>query len=347
LSLQRTIKREIIQVEKCPYSGHYVFMSVSPAGPDTGIVFEVPRGEVRANYRNAKAERRSILLKEDSAKVLMPEHFLAILFANEIDNARVKLKRCKPTRINDFSYLLTYCSRKLFEKEGMNEPEVVPIIGTAENRLCERIKEYGTEEQDKEQRTLRLEQPFETKKISFYPIDGDEIIMQATTEYNPIGAQTVELAITPETFRKEIAGARPYGMHIGKYLFFLPKKTQMMAAKFFASLLNPTLGIGHGFDETNVFLPPKTAEKWCEQEKYSGEIARHTITDKLAPLALLPGRVEGIRMIVRLGSNHANDLCVLRELAKRLKPYKSSRRRTFAVGEGNESVFSSKLAYTS
>jgi UDP-3-O-[3-hydroxymyristoyl] N-acetylglucosamine deacetylase len=324
MSLQRTIKREIIQTEKCPYSGQYVQMRISPAEPGTGIVFQVPKGRVKADYRKAKACRRSIMLQHSSAKVIMPEHFLAIFFANGIDNAVVRLERLAPARLTNQAYKLSYYSRELFAKEGMNEPEAVPIIGEAENRLCERIDQYGTEEQDKERNMLRLSEPFETEKISFYPIEGNDVVMQVTTDYKPVGAQTVELTITPETFRTEVAGARPYGMHIDKYLFFLPKKAQMAAARLFASLINPTMGIGQGFDETNVFLPQATAEEWHAQEKYPGEIARHTITDKLAPLALLDGRVEGIKMVVQPGSNHENDLKVLSELAKRLRYDKKS-----------------------
>ncbi|MBW3004287.1 UDP-3-O-acyl-N-acetylglucosamine deacetylase [Candidatus Woesearchaeota archaeon] len=348
LSLQRTIKKEFLQIEKCPYSGHYVNMKVSPAEPDTGIVFQVQRGEVKADYRRAQACRRSILLRQGSAKVLTPEHLLAIFYANGIDNARIALRRLAPIGKTHPSYLLTYYSRELFAAEGMNEPEVVPIIGTAENRLCERIASNGTIEQDKERRTLRLEKPFETEKISFYPIDSDAVVMRVTTDYPAsIGEQTEELTITPETFRNEIAGARPYGMHIDKYLFFLPKRYQMTAAKFFASLLNPTLGIGHGFDETNVFLPTKTAEEWRAQERYSGEVARHTMTDKLAILALLAGRLAGVKMVVRPRSNHENDLAVLSGLAKRLQPYKSSSLTTPPASSEKPSILSSNAAYTS
>ena len=350
MSLQRTIKRNFIQISQCPYSGHYVHMEFFPAEPDTGIVFNVPRGDVKAELGNLRPpQRRTLQLKQGDAKVQTPEHLLAALFANGIDNIRVEIRRLSPQRNIPTKYWFTYHTREYFTARGINVSEVVPIVGDAERNLCERLasEECGPVEQDKERRILRLSEPFETEKISLYPIDGDDIIMQVTTKYKPVGEQTEELVITPETFNREIAGARPYCMHIGRYLFFLPEKSQKAVARFFANFAYPTLGIGHGFNESNVFVPPKTEEEWYQQEMYSGEIARHTMTDKLALFVFLEGRLEGVKMVVKPRSNHENDMNVLTELVKRLKPYKSSSLATPPVGEGKISILSSKLAYTS
>jgi len=142
--------------------------------------------------------------------------------------------------------------------------------------------------------------------------------MQVTTDHKPIGKQIVAFYMTPETYREELVLARPFAAHV-EFMSFLPDKIMHLIARFAASFFCPEFGIGHGFSEDNVFLPKKTPEEWLAQERYSGELARHTIIDKYAPFALLDGRLDGVRVNIIPRSNHANDIKVLRELAKRVK----------------------------
>ncbi|MBW2987482.1 UDP-3-O-acyl-N-acetylglucosamine deacetylase [Candidatus Woesearchaeota archaeon] len=317
MSLQKTIGKTFELEGLCFYSGNPINALFHPASEDTGILFNTVRGNVKHSLQNAVPCRRSILLKDGPAKIINVEHVTSTLkYGYGIDNVYIIVRRMPPKKKSQYIPYFTH----------FTDTEVFPNTGDEELTLCRKLDEVGVVEQGKENIMLTLRQPFITDKLSFLPIDHG-IFMHATTDYFPIGEQTFEIEMTPENYKKELAGARRYAEHV-KYLNFLPVAIRDRFASFLTAFANPSYGLGHGFSVDNVFLPVSTEEQWKAQEKYDAEIARHTIVDRLGALALIDGRLDGIRCVMKF-SNHINDIAVLNEMDKVLSRKVSAGRKVY------------------
>lgn len=294
MQLQNTLRNEIRLMGIEPYGGNLVMITIKPAEEDVGILFQTPNGDIQAKLNYASESRSSILLDNGRTQVINVEHILATLYAYGIDNALIELKRMKSK------------SFELLEGFGLaTKVEVVPVFGQRERTLCDRIEEVGLEQQTRERSLLGIAQPAFKNKLYFSPI-ARGLVITATTNYKIPGKQEFTAEITPQTYKDRLSKSRPYAKHVPVWM-----STKLASA--IASLANPSFGIGHGYENTNVFLPVRTANEWYQQEIYPAEIARHTIVDRLGALALLDGRLEGVRVIARF-SGHANDLIILREM---------------------------------
>ena len=317
MSLQKTIRKKFDLKGKCFYSGNQVKAIFYPAQEDAGIIFNTVNGDARHTLRNAVPCRRSVLLNSGDVNMINVEHVTATLkYGYGIDNVYIIVRRMIPDKISRYIPYLT-C---------LTSTEVFPNTGDEELTLCKKLDEVGTEEQDKERIILKLKEPFVTDRLSFLPIDSG-LFMQATTDYFPIGEQTFEIEITTENYKNELAGARRYAEHV-KYLNFLPNFLRDKLASSLTMFANPGYGLGHGFNTDNVFLPVRTEEEWRAQEQYHAEIARHTIVDRLGAIALLDGRLDGVRCVMKF-SNHINDLKVLKELREKLAACFGSGRKVY------------------
>ncbi|MBW3013151.1 UDP-3-O-acyl-N-acetylglucosamine deacetylase [Candidatus Woesearchaeota archaeon] len=305
---QRTIASKFDLYGRCFYSGNTVKATFFPAGADSGIVFNTTFGEVKASLDNAVPCRRSILLREGKAAIINVEHVLATLFAYDIDNAYIMVRRVPPFNGSPLGQYISF-------NTCLTSTEVFPNTGEEELTLCSLLEDMGSVVLDKERRLATVERPFVTEKLSFHPF-VKSLMMHATTVYPPVGEQVFETEINGESYKKELAGARRYAEHL-KYFKFMPDWMAHRIGSFLTNFVNPTYGLGHGFNKRNVFLPTKTIEEWYSQEKCPAEIARHTIVDRLGAIALLDRRLEGVRCVMKF-SNHVNDINVLRELQKEL-----------------------------
>lgn len=310
--LQQTIKRPFACKGTCVYSGNSVQLKFFPAEPDIGIIFNTPKGTVKAALENIVPRKRSLELRDGAARVITVEHLLTPLHIYGIDNVYIEVRRLEPDENSSLMQSVAYYTRDYFDRHDLKTPEAVGNIDF--ESLCDLIE---PEKQKAERKILRLREPFETDRISFYPVEECGVMMHVTTDHKPIGKQVVAFQMVPETYREELARARPYAAHL-EFVSFLPNKVAHLIAKAVAHVWYPEFGIGHGFSEENVFLPTKTPEEWKAQERYPGEIPRHTIIDKYAPFALLDGRLDGVEVRIIPRSNHKNDIKVLKALAKRL-----------------------------
>ncbi|MBI2558858.1 UDP-3-O-acyl-N-acetylglucosamine deacetylase [Candidatus Woesearchaeota archaeon] len=296
MSLQNTIKTSVHLTGIEYYGGNYVETVIKPAEENTGIIFRTKNGNIKAKLDYAAQSRSSILLNNGRVQILNVEHILATLYAYGIDNALIEIKRT-PSK-----------SFRLLSELGLTTGiEVVPTFEDREKTLCDKLDGAGIEQQRTERKELRINKPVYTEKLSFEPINSG-LILVATTNYPIPGEQTVAIQITPQSYRDELSRSRPYAKHAPVWL---PKR--LVSA--IAAVMFPSFGIGHGFDSSKVFLPVKNKEEWYKTQRYpdGDEIARHTMVDRLGALALLNGRLEGVRVLARY-SGHENDLRVLREL---------------------------------
>ncbi|MBW3011233.1 UDP-3-O-acyl-N-acetylglucosamine deacetylase [Candidatus Woesearchaeota archaeon] len=267
---------------------------------------------------------------ETNAEIINVEHVLATLYAYGVDNVDIQVKKVHSKNNGTYSDNIAYYTWKAAKNMGYDIPEVFPNRPQEEYTLSCKLREESKApvEQEAERKIIRITEAFETEKLSFYPMCPDnlrvdpysktDLVMCATTVYDPVGEQKFECAVNPEVYHKHLSEARRYAHHIIFLMKYMPEKVAYSVASFLANFAYPSFGIGHGFHTENVFLPRRTADSWFAQEKFPAEVARHTIVDRLGAIALLGARLQGIRCIMKF-SNHENDVNVLKEFEEWLK----------------------------
>jgi len=306
---QRTLKSAIELSGKEPLGGNYVKIKVSPAPTNVGIWFMAEDKRVKACLANAKASHCSTKIKNNEMSVLNSEHLLATLKAYGISNAIISIK-------TDYSR-----SRRVFRSLGIERNTfIIPYFAPElEKRVCEKIESVGLAEQNTKRQTYRLDRKIETPekipKLTFEPIEGENLIFKVITDYPVIGEQEVSITITPESY-KTIANARSYNKHFrGEKVFkrgpgktiprflasFLPVDTcGNVLAKY---LCYPWFGLDHGFSRETNFLAPSTKEEWLKQERMPAEIACHSVIDGLGAVSLLEYNLIGTKITCHFGAH--------------------------------------------
>ena len=306
---QTTLKQSIEFEGPEVYGGCLVKLKISPADPDSGIVYETPKGSVRAQYTNAKASHFSLMLESKNARVLNVEHLTATLYAMNVDNARVRVER-QPSR-----------GYKFMESWGLaTDIEVVPILPGREFQICQRIAEVGLEEQPKPRTYLSLDSQFRSPKLSVNPRAQEGLSMAAFIDYPGVIHQRHFARIDPETYLNELSFSRPCTKP-NQIPSWMPRPIldQILKAVY------PSFGIGHGFSLDDFFLYTKSRDKWLVQERCQSEVAAHSIVDRLGLFAMLGGRYKGVH-IESCFSNHASDVEVAHQLFPKLKQSQSAGR---------------------
>ena len=230
------------------WSGRDVQVEFRPASPHCGIVFvrrdlDPPRRIAADVHHRIEVPRRTTLAA-DGAQVEMVEHVLAALYGLAIDNCEVSLD-----------------SSELPGLDGSCQPMIAALdaVGIVEQPAVRRrlivtdVTRVGDDEAWVEAR----------------PIRGDRLAIQYKLDYgpnNPIGRQTIELKVSPSTFRSELAAART---------FILAEEAQWLRER------------GLGSRVTNQDLLVFSPEGPIENElRMENECVRHKALDLVGDLAL-------------------------------------------------------------
>lgn len=163
-----------------------------PAAANTGIVFVRtdlgPTARVAALVENRIEVPRRTSLSAGGISVEMVEHVLAALAGLQIDNCEVRVDRPE----------MPGC-------DGSSEPFVAALTRA------------GVVPQDWPVRQLRLSDVTRVGNdeswVEARPGTGDGLRLRYRLDYggdNCIGRQTIELRVTPQTFRTELAAARTF-----------------------------------------------------------------------------------------------------------------------------------------
>src|ERR1700741_431907 len=148
---QRTLKNPIRAAGIGLHSGQRVFMSMLPAGPDTGILFRrvdlTPPVEGPAPADSIRETTLSSTLVKDGVKVQTIEHLMSALAGMGIDNCVVELSASE-----------------------------TPIMDGSSSPFVFLIQSAGIHEQDAPKRFIRIKQPVQVqegdKYARFEPYDG-------------------------------------------------------------------------------------------------------------------------------------------------------------------------------
>jgi len=270
---QKTLTRSVSFSGIGLHGGESVAVTIHPAAANHGLRFvrtDLPQQtQMRAHYTQVVDTRRATTLGEGPATLSTVEHLLAALRGLSVDNA-------------------------LIQVEG---PEV-PIMDGSADPFVETLVQAGFSSLPWPRAYLLVQRPVEVREGSQWMrvSPGQPRISYSIDFPHPvIRRQRFTVALTAESFRREIAPARTFG--------FL-KEVQFLQANGLA--LGGSLDNALVLDDEGVMNP--------EGLRFPEEFVRHKILDAVGDLALLGLPILG-RLEVAQGS-HALHHRFLQELIR-------------------------------
>jgi UDP-3-O-[3-hydroxymyristoyl] N-acetylglucosamine deacetylase len=268
---QRTLRAPIRASGIGLHSGRKVFMSLLPAGPDTGIVFrrtdlqppvDVP---TRADWLR-EATMCSTLVDDQGTKVMTIEHLMSAFAGLGIDNCVVEL----------------------------SSPEV-PIMDGSAAPFVFLIQSAGIHEQDAPKRFIRIRQPVQVrdgdKWARFEPYEGYRLSFAIEFQHPALrrSGQQATIDFSSTTYIKEVARARTFG--------FMRELDQLRAHN---------LGLGASLDNVVALDDFRVVNQ--DGLRYEDEFVRHKILDAVGDLYLLGHGVIGAYSAYKSGHALNNQL---------------------------------------
>lgn len=284
---QHTVAGPVIFAGVGVHTGAHVRVAVRPAAADAGIVFVRTDVHDADNAIRVSAEAvgqtrlGTVVGNAAGVTVSTIEHLMAALSALAIDNAVIEL----------------------------DGPEVPILDGSAEP-FVQVLDRAGRRRQEAPRRFIEVLEPVEVtdgeKRGTLSPSESFELAFEIVFDAAPIGRQRVELEITEESFREELADCRTFG--------FLKDVETLRAA-----------GLARGASMENAVVLDGDRVLNPEGLRRPDEFVRHKALDAVGDLyvlgAPLLARFEGVC------AGHALNNQVVRALAANPAAW---RFRTFA-----------------
>ncbi len=271
---QRTLQKAVRATGIGLHSGQKVFMSLLPAGPDTGIRFRridlSPPVEVPASADLIRETTLSSTLVMGEVRVATVEHLMSALAGLGIDNCIIEL----------------------------SSPEV-PIMDGSSSPFVFLIQSAGIHEQDAAKRFIRIKQPVQVQEgdkfARFEPFDGFRLSFAIDFKH-PIfktSRQNAVVDFSSTAYVREVSRARTFG--------FMRELDQLRAHN---------LGLGASLD--NVVALDEYRVMNQEGLRFEDEFVRHKILDAVGDLYL--GGHSLIGAYTAYKSGHALNNKLLRAL---------------------------------
>jgi UDP-3-O-[3-hydroxymyristoyl] N-acetylglucosamine deacetylase len=264
------------------HTGEPVRMLVRPASAGTGVVFVRTDVTDRDNrvaalaHNVTKTTRGTVITNAAGVSVSTIEHVMAAFAALSLDNVVVEL----------------------------DGPEVPIMDGSAEP-FVQLLDQAGFRRQMTPQSVIEILKPVEVvegdKRAALLPSDQFEVRFEIDFPGTPIGHQAVDLVVTEQSFRDELAAARTFG--------FLDGVEALRAA-----------GLARGGSLDNAIVIDGDHIMNEGGLRFADEFARHKALDAIGDLYVLGmpilGRFEGIR------AGHGLNNALVRELLSRPDAYR-------------------------
>ncbi|MFO0904466.1 MAG: UDP-3-O-acyl-N-acetylglucosamine deacetylase [Pirellulales bacterium] len=271
---QRTIERSVAVDGYGYWSGRDVHVEFRPAAADTGIVFVrsdlQPQVRIPALHALRIETPRRTTLATGGATVEMVEHIMAALAGLAIDNCEVWVDR----------------------------PEMPGCDGSSQ-AFVDALDSAGVVEQDAPRATLVVSDVMrvgcDDSWVEARPAPQGGLSVRYRLDYGsqgPIGKQTLQLAVSPETFRRELASART---------FLLQEEADW--------LRNRGLGCRASMSDLLVFGPEGPIDNTL---RFPDECVRHKTLDLIGDLAMCGCDIVG--QIVAYRSGHRLNADLVRAL---------------------------------
>lgn len=270
-TLQKTVRASGIGL----HSGQKVYLSLLPAGPDTGIVFRridlSPPVEVPARADLVRETTlSSTLVTPQGVRVATIEHLMSAFAGLGIDNCLVEL----------------------------SAPEV-PIMDGSSSPFVFLIQSAGIHEQEAPKRFIRVKQPVQVQEEDRFarlePFDGFRLSFSIEFRHPAFktSRQTAMVDFSTTSYVREVSRARTFG--------FMREFDQLRAHD---------LGLGASLD--NVVALDEYRVMNQEGLRYEDEFVRHKILDAVGDLYL--GGHSLIGAYTAYKSGHALNNKLLRAL---------------------------------
>ena len=274
---QQTIKRPVTFAGTGIHTGNKVNMTWKPAPVDHGIKFVRvdldSRPVIEPQIRNIGDTTRWTTISSNGAVIHTVEHVLAALTGSGIDNL-------------------------LIELDG-NEP---PVGDGSAKPFVEMVKEAGLQPQEGQREIFQPREIIHVSAGESFAIvlPSDQLRVSCTIHFGKPGldAQYLSLAIEPETFGTQLAGARTFAFY-DEIQFLMDKGL-----------------IKGGSLENSVLIRGDTLLA-TEPLRYRDEFVRHKILDIVGDLTLLGRPLAAHIVVVRPG--HGLNAEITKGLAKLLE----------------------------
>ena len=264
---RKTIKTDIFYEGIGLHKGNKIKLHLIPA-KEGGIVFrrvdlEEGKNEIRLSLKNTFDLTRGTNLKNKfGASVYTIEHFLSALYILGITDLIVEL-----------------------------EDNELPICDGSARVFIEKIEEVGIEDLQTEIEELEISNPVYLTKgdkhIIALPYDGYKITYTIKFDHTFLKSQMLELDITLDNYKKNIANARTFGFD---YEIEYLKKNNLA--------LGGTLDNAIVIEKDGVMNPGGL--------RYEDEFVRHKMLDLIGDLKVLNKPIRG--HIIAIKAGHALDI---------------------------------------
>ena len=239
------------------HSGKPVSISLIPADPDTGIVFQRSdmgpddQVDIPAVVSSVSATALCTVIGDPKgAHVMTIEHLMAALVALHVDNVIVEVDSAE-----------------------------VPVMDGSSEVFVDAIDQVGLVQQRRPRRYIRVlkEVRFDMGASwgMFVPHETTRYEVEIDFDEEIIGRQKFESDLTPDVFRKELSRARTFG--------FMKDVERYWAAGF---------ALGSSLDNS-VVIGDDNAIINQEGLRYEDEFVRHKTLDAVGDLALAGGQILG------------------------------------------------------
>ncbi|MDP4788815.1 MAG: UDP-3-O-acyl-N-acetylglucosamine deacetylase [Haliea sp.] len=252
---QRTLRNAIKATGIGLHTGEKVYLTLSPAPIDAGIVFRRvdldPVVEIPARAENVKETTLSTTLIANGEKVSTVEHLMSAMAGLGIDNAFVDLSASE-----------------------------VPIMDGSAGPFVFLIQSAGIEEQNAAKKFIRIKRPVTVedgdKTASFLPFDGFKVSFFIDFDHPVFRERSphAEIDFSSTSFVKEVSRARTFGfMHEIEYL-----RSQ---------------GLARGGSVDNAIVVDEYRILNQDGLRYDDEFVKHKILDAIGDIYLLGYSVIG------------------------------------------------------
>jgi UDP-3-O-[3-hydroxymyristoyl] N-acetylglucosamine deacetylase len=249
---QKTISRPVEFSGVGLHTNRQVIAILEPARANTGIkILKLDTGAlIPADYRYVVDTMYSTVVGTKGGDTVSTiEHFMAALYAMDVDNCIVKV----------------------------DGPEM-PILDGSAYAVAEKISEVGLTELDQERSLVAIlegSSPLYLNSSSITLGASDGLTLDVVVDFpgTLIGRQSLALAVTPETFLKDVAPART---------FVVKEQIEM--------LWSAGLALGGSLDNAVVVDKYKILNEGGL--RFSDEFVRHKIIDLIGDFALLGKRLR-------------------------------------------------------
>ncbi|MDB5349893.1 MAG: beta-hydroxyacyl-(acyl carrier protein) dehydratase FabZ [Planctomycetota bacterium] len=277
---QRTVAREACVRGVGFLTGADVTLRFRPAESDSGVTFrrvDLPGGPtVPAHISHVVARQRRTAIQRGEATVEMVEHVMAALAGLRIDNCLVDI-----------------------------DAGETPGCDGSSRAFVEALGEAGVVAQDRPRERLIITKPITIQEngatLTAHPGSTNGLVLTYNLDYGPhtpIGRQSLFVALTPESFRDELATSRT---------FILAEEAESLRKA----------GLGNRITEADllVFGPDGPIGNPL---RFPDECVRHKILDMVGDLALAGRDLAG--HVVAHRSGHILNAELVRRLISAVEP---------------------------